>query len=792
MKMRYIVSFLLAFILLSTVVSAEIQIPLVFRTCSSSSPEDTLYSIQIQTSTDSLFIGDLTQSNWLSCQPNSQFTYYASFADTLLSETYFWRGRHRRISSIPDTSISDWSSTFHFTLNLQPSLIVFLSPDYLSVNRGDIDTLWISLNETVNRLEASYFNIRYDHNYITVNSVIKGPVLSPPDNSFLSYDIHTDSVVMSLAILEGSFTGTGQLLGLIFTSTQAGSTSLSFNTSVLRDSANQNILHSNSGATLQIQIADTTRPTVVVNSPVSGDTINYLPTLSIRLADNSGLNRGYYRLDNCTGIWNELWAYNSASSDTTISWRVPQIAEGTHNIFFRVTDDLGNVNIDTCSYYWSFTYDTIPPSPPTNFVIRPGNRKCRLSWTNPTGSFKGVEIRRNPWANNAYPEYDDSYPSPLGYPANQTSGELVYKGSGTSYQDSNEVASFPRNVYYYSIFAYDRAGNYSKLSAGDTARATNYWLGDVDGDGRVYFSDLSIFAGTYDTKDGDTEYLPEFDIGPTTNSSAEGIPLTDNKIDFEDLVVFAMNYMAVGNLRVMSGSSGKAVSGDLGLSLTKSTDNWILGNEFDVKVSLVNNPDTVKSIHFILPYDSLQLKVIDVKRSYQLIDSAQPVFFYGKDTGYEVDVSLAILGANTSIVGSGEIAVITFEILEQAEPVLAFSLVDLRDNQGLPLEVEEDPGHQTPPEIPQEFRLNQNYPNPFNASTQINYQLTQPGKVSLKIYNIKGELVCDLVDGYYPAGYHRAVWDSRNRDGMIVSSGIYFYQIVSEDFAETKKMMLIK
>jgi len=792
--MKCIKIFLLIYILLTAGGSAEVQIPLVFQTCSTSLSGDTLYSIQIQTSTDSLFIGNLTQSSWLSCQPNTQFTYYASFPDSLPSATYFWRGRHKWISSAPDTLISSWSNVFHFTLNIHPQLIVFLSPSYLSTNRGDIDTLWISLNETVNKLEASFFNIRYDHNFIAVNNVIKGPALSPPDNSFLSYDIYTDSVVMSLAILDGSFTGTGQLLGLIFTSTQAGSTNLTFNNSVLRDSSNQDIPHTNSGATIQIQIADTTRPTIVVNSPVSGDTINFLPTLSIRFTDNLGLNRGYYCLDNCSGVWNELWAYNSNSSDTIITWIVPSLSEESHSIFLKIVDDWGNVNIDTCSYSWSFTYDTTPPSSPANFVARPGNRKCRLSWTNPDGSFKGVEIRKNPWANNAYPEYDDSYPIPSGYPENQASGELVYKGSGTSYQDSNDVATFPRNVYFYSIFAYDRTGNYSELSAGDTARATNYWLGDIDGDGRVYFSDLSIFAGTYDTDEGDAEYLPEFDIGPTVNKSAEDIPLTDNKIDFEDLVIFAMNYMAVSNLKIVSGSSGKAVSGDLGLSLAKSTDNWILGNEFEVKVSLVNNPDTVKSIHFILPYDSLQLKFIDVKRSYQLIDSVQPVFFYGKDMGHEVDVSLALLGANTSIIGSGEIAIITFELLEQEEPVLAFRLVDLRDNRGFPLEIEEEenPGNEITHQIPLNYGLNQNYPNPFNASTQINYQLTQPGRVSLKIYNVKGELVCNLVDGYYLTGYHRVVWDGKNSDGMMVASGIYFYQMISEEFAETRKMMFIK
>jgi len=789
--MKHLATFSLTLILLAVFLVGSglgtVQVPLVFQTGSNPIPGDTSLTIQIQTATNNQFSQNLNQSNWLKCQPNSQFTYNASFPDTIPSMTYYWRGRLKA-----DTTYSNWSSVYYFTLNItQPILTLSFTPASISTKVGDIDTLWIYLGGTGNRMKAALFNIAFNRNLITMTSVIKGSALVPPDNSFLSYDIYPDSVVASLAILNGVFTGTGQLLGLIFTSTQQGSTNLTFANSVLRDSANQDIQHTDSSATVQIQLADTTRPTVLVNSPASGDTVNTRPTLSIRFRDNIGLNRGYYHLDNCSSPWTQLWSYDSSSLDTTISWRVPAISEGRHAIYFKIVDDWGNVNLDTCSYSWSLTYDTTPPSSPTNFVAKPGNRKCKLSWTNPSGDFRGVEIRRNPWATNAYPEYDDSYPTPTGYPQSRTAGQQVFKGSATSYQDSNDVAQFPRNVYYYSIFAYDRAGNYSRLSAGDTARATNYMLGDVDGDGIVYFGDLATFAGTYDTKQGDAAYLNTFDIGPTVSNSSDDIPTTDNKVDFEDLVIFAMNYMVVSQAKPLAGPSEK-VTGDLGLSLAGSADSLLLGNQYEVKISLVNNQDTVKSIHFILPYDSLQVRFIDVKRSYQLVDSTQPVFFYGKDTLGQVDVSFALLGANAPIIGSGEIAVITFELVQQVQPDFSLSLVDLRDVNGQTLDVHQNPGGGGSGQLPTTYHLNQNYPNPFNPSTTISYDLPKSGKVLLRIYNIKGELVKELVNEYSQAGYHTVTWDGKNKDGLSTASGIYFYQIVSEGFAETRKMILMK
>jgi hypothetical protein len=90
--------------------------------------------------------------------------------------------------------------------------------------------------------------------------------------------------------------------------------------------------------------------------------------------------------------------------------------------------------------------------------------------------------------------------------------------------------------------------------------------------------------------------------------------------------------------------------------------------------------------------------------------------------------------------------------------------------------------------LPKAFALSQNYPNPFNPVTKIEYQLPVGSNVTLVIYNIQGQEVARLVDGYVGAGYHTAVWNAGN-----MASGIYLYRLkTSEGFAETRRMLLIK
>lgn len=90
-------------------------------------------------------------------------------------------------------------------------------------------------------------------------------------------------------------------------------------------------------------------------------------------------------------------------------------------------------------------------------------------------------------------------------------------------------------------------------------------------------------------------------------------------------------------------------------------------------------------------------------------------------------------------------------------------------------------------EVPDSYNLYQNYPNPFNPSTTIKFQVPVSGNVKLTIFNALGKEVEKLNDGYLNAGLFSAVFNAQN-----LNSGVYFYKLESENYVETKKMMLIK
>jgi hypothetical protein len=94
--------------------------------------------------------------------------------------------------------------------------------------------------------------------------------------------------------------------------------------------------------------------------------------------------------------------------------------------------------------------------------------------------------------------------------------------------------------------------------------------------------------------------------------------------------------------------------------------------------------------------------------------------------------------------------------------------------------------------LPQDFSLTQNYPNPFNLSTVIQFDLPRRSNVEIKIYNILGKAIRDLVNEKLPTGQHNITWDGRDNSGNIVSSGMYFYSITTDNSEETKKMVLLK
>jgi hypothetical protein len=99
--------------------------------------------------------------------------------------------------------------------------------------------------------------------------------------------------------------------------------------------------------------------------------------------------------------------------------------------------------------------------------------------------------------------------------------------------------------------------------------------------------------------------------------------------------------------------------------------------------------------------------------------------------------------------------------------------------------------------VPELTRLLQNYPNPFNPETWIPFELSQDAEVSITIYDVSGKLVRTLAVGFQPAGIYAnqakaAYWDGKTETGEAVASGVYFYQIQIGDYAQTRRMVILK
>jgi len=95
-------------------------------------------------------------------------------------------------------------------------------------------------------------------------------------------------------------------------------------------------------------------------------------------------------------------------------------------------------------------------------------------------------------------------------------------------------------------------------------------------------------------------------------------------------------------------------------------------------------------------------------------------------------------------------------------------------------------------QLPNQFLVFQNYPNPFNPSTTISYTLPRTSMVSVKIYDVLGREVISLLSEVQNRGVYNVVWNGTNNNGAKVGSGIYFYRVETDKFAQVMKMILLK
>ncbi len=439
----------------------------------------------------------------------------------------------------------------------------------------------------------------------------------------------------------------------------------------------------------------------------------------------------------------------------------------------------------------SFVVDCTAPDAVTNITAAPGHNKVDVSWTHDGTDTAVYEVYRGLWYDttvgvSAYPEYDDLAGNviptrPADRDAAAASTEWVLAGTvavgTTNFTDSGafDADGADRGVYYYEVFAVDAATNGSLAAADGNDRATNYWLGDVTGvpdppnpntppQGEVDVTDINALGAAFATTDGDASYDNTIDVGPTDDWSGLGIPLTDSVIDFEDLMVFAMNYGVV--------HAAKAVDGDSGLI----TLAWVVDEDGGYTLKLVSGTG-LQGVHV-----SAAAAVSGV-RAGGLLEGRQ---IFLANVGSGLDANLAVLGNGATIEGTGDLLV-----LRAGSPIKPEDLrIDLRGSDNTKLDYTLDKVGDTA--VPSVYAMQPNYPNPFNPMTKISFSLPAAQTVQLAIYGLDGRRITTLISGDLSAGNHEVIWNGTDDAGRSVASGTYFYQIKAGPYSQVRKMTLVK
>lgn len=396
-----------------------------------------------------------------------------------------------------------------------------------------------------------------------------------------------------------------------------------------------------------------------------------------------------------------------------------------------------------------------------------GTTKILLNLTAPADA-ASVRLYRAGWG--PYPEYDDvggGVPATPSYePGAPWSLAATLTTPVTSYVD--ELPWPERGFWYYVAFAVDACGNVSAVS-NQTTGTLNYHLGDVSngttqgvGNNRVYTEDLSLLGLRYGTTLVPDDPFNYLDVGPTTDWSAQARPLTDNRVQFEDLMVFALNFDGVS---APQDAATAPVAGATDRLWVEGPDQAAAGEVFAASVRL-SGAGELHGLSVTLDWDRAVVEPVGYEAGGLVVGQGGLVLSPAPGT-----VDAALLGAGGGLRGEGELAAVTFRALRAGEPRITLRSVDARDGWNRKVV----PAGVAPP-APLVTAFAPPGPNPFSRVTALSFSLAKAGEVELAIFSVDGRKVATIAQGVREAGEHRFVWE-----GAGARPGLYFARLTTPD-----------
>lgn len=320
-------------------------------------------------------------------------------------------------------------------------------------------------------------------------------------------------------------------------------------------------------------------------------------------------------------------------------------------------------------------------------------------------------------------------------------------------------------VYQYMVKAYDGNEAHTLSTATVYAMANMNANGaDFSSDGKVDFTDFTMFASAYGKKSTDTGWVGLYDMAP------------NGKVDFDDFTAFSADY-GFGVAKAAKAAE-ELPSSNIGIGLTSSVDE--ANSMYYVNVNF-SDAATINGFELTLSYNPAALEL--VKESITgLVGLNIPAVSDG-------NVTISSMFAGENFNGTFTIGFKNRGINNRINVEVTNALV--ADNQFAVSQVK-DLTSATLKAMPTVYTLSKNFPNPFNPTTTIEYAIPSSGKVELVVYNMTGQKVRTLVSEAKAAGFFKVVWNGRNDTGETVASGLYFYKLVSGKFNKIEKMTLVK
>jgi hypothetical protein len=409
-----------------------------------------------------------------------------------------------------------------------------------------------------------------------------------------------------------------------------------------------------------------------------------------------------------------------------------------------------------------------------------GTTEITLTWS-PVEAGATVEVYRKGFG--FYPEYDDDGGFEPAAPA--TPALAVGAGwtpTGVALSGDTDETNTERDFYYYVAFVTDECGNVSAVS-NKTGGTLNYHLGDfvpvpTFGNNEVDIDDISKLGFHYGTQDGDALYLDTLDVGPTSDNSTDGLPETDNLIQFEDLIITAINFGQV--FKPGPAPGGKNV---LTLEVPELPEP---GGTFTAVLAM-NANGAVQGLSVPLVWDASVVQPVGYASGALLDAQAGFGALFSPAPG---TVDAAVFGS--SLTGEGILATVTFRVQGAGDPAIGFGEVLARDGKNRPVDLKLATEVKLGDVRPLVTHLLPAAPNPFLGSTLVRFAMAEDGPVSIRIYSVDGRLVRTLLNEVVPSGERSVAWDGADDTGRPVASGSYLVRFAAPTRAETQRVVRIQ